>query len=282
MLGHDLFNFIKTEHPNDFVVGTTMNDLNCLDLNAVEDFLDKNEFDVLMNCTAFTNTIACETNEGMLLSYKLNVLLPKTLAGICLKKRIKLIHVSTDYVFSEYSPSDENNNKIEFPINTYGLHKLLGEKEIFAEMKYADPKISPVIIRTSWLYGQHNKKSFIHKFVKNIRNTGTAVCVDDQFSVPTSTDYLSKCMYDVINKTFVPSIISGVPSHDGPVSKYEFASEIIKHIPDLKDMDITHVKTVCTEQMAWPKDSTMGHYEFFDKRNWKECLKDFMNFEFKE
>ena len=102
-----------------------------------------------------------------------------------------MIHISTDYVFSEKSgdvPDDE------FPVNEYGLHKLLGEKMIESIFGACSPNV--MILRTSWLYG-NSLISFPMKFLKNCINTSQSSdssdsivknveVVDDCFGRPTS------------------------------------------------------------------------------------------------
>lgn len=102
-----------------------------------------------------------------------------------------MIHISTDYVFSEKSgevPDDE------FPVNEYGLHKLLGEKMIESIFGACSPNF--MILRTSWLYG-NSLMSFPMKFLKNCINTSQTTdssdsivknveVVDDCFGRPTS------------------------------------------------------------------------------------------------
>ena len=134
-------------------------------------FYQNKHFDYIINCVAMTDTYSAEnTEEGKELSYRLNSLFPKHLALICKLRKIKLIHISTDYVFSEKSPEYSAYNHFgffihdqPFPVNNYGMHKLLGEQFIKDTLN----KNNYAILRTSWLYGQHNQKSFVHKFLKN-------------------------------------------------------------------------------------------------------------------
>lgn len=122
--------------------------------------------DIVINCAAYTDTAGCQKNSQAEISYALNCALPKKLAKICCgNKPIKLIHVSTDYVYSEYSRFNEYNQ--EFPVNVYGLQKLLGEKLIIEEFnKKHSTKDNYLIVRTSWLFSSEktNKHTFITKF----------------------------------------------------------------------------------------------------------------------
>jgi dTDP-4-dehydrorhamnose reductase len=158
-----------------------------------------------------TDTVSAETTEnGKNLSYKLNAQFLNHLATVCKIFKTKLIHISTDYVFSElcnpcinidthsylygFSPVD-----IPFPKNNYGLHKLLGEQFIQNIMH----KNTYAILRTSWLYGKHNEKSFVHKFLKNaLKCCKENILIDvtnNEYSIPTSTTFLSYYIYGVIN-----------------------------------------------------------------------------------
>jgi dTDP-4-dehydrorhamnose reductase len=109
-------------------------------------------------------------------AYDVNALSLKHIAKTCAFNKIKLIHISTDYVFSQFSTADPlpynctfssvdafTEFSHEFPVNIYGMQKLIGEKFIKEGMK----KEQYAILRTSWLYGTHNCKSFVHKFLKN-------------------------------------------------------------------------------------------------------------------
>ena len=132
-------------------------------------------------------------------SYKVNALIPKNLARICHAHGIKLIHVSTNEVFSN-SFSNKCSNDTPNPTSVYGMHKYLGElfiKENMDEGEYA-------ILRTSWLYGMHNSKSFIHKcvktFVNHERNGTELFGIDQEISIPTDVSYLSELILNVMKK----------------------------------------------------------------------------------
>ena len=92
------------------------------------------KFHWVINCAAATDTTKIESNQiGRDSSYLANVLGPKSIAEACVLHGTKFIHISTDYVFSENSTTKiaTGINKIdEFPVNMYGLHKLLGEKMV--------------------------------------------------------------------------------------------------------------------------------------------------------
>ena len=183
---------------------------------------DNIKYDIVVNCAAMTDVNKIETDkEYREQAYKSNVIGPTFLAKICKLLGMKLIHISTDYVFSEKSATDwhwpieynkynechafHKNNSVEWPVNIYGMQKLIAEHEIQKEL----PEKQYAILRTSWLYGMHNNKSFVHKFLKNfmfwkaeveagIRKDKKFTLPDDQASIPTRTEELATMIYNVI------------------------------------------------------------------------------------
>ena len=185
------------------------------------------KFDYVINCSAITDTTKIEIDQNTRdLSYKVNVLGPKHLAQVCQKNNCKLIHISTDYVFSEKSgdiPDDE------FPVNEYGVHKLLGEKMIESIFGACSPNF--MILRTSWLYG-NSLMSFPMKFLKkciNILQTPDSIVksvevVDDCFGRPTSVQYLARFILLAIKNQAYGKM--DAQSKTKPISRFEFASMI--------------------------------------------------------
>ena len=215
----------KCDIENHFMVG---------DIIDTFDFFSTHEhFDYVINCVAMTDTNSAEnTKEGRDLSYKLNVIFPQKLAETCKCFKSKLIHISTDYVFSEnsygYCGGLYAGLAEPFPVNVYGTHKLLGEMYIKNIMK---PK-TYVILRTSWLYGEHNKKSFIHKFIANaykcMEENRNIEVTENEYSVPTSTKiivtYIRRILY--YNDYGINGLIHAVNCSEKAVSRLDFAKKI--------------------------------------------------------
>ena len=91
-------------------------------------------------------------------------MLPAEIAKSCHDNGVRLIHFSTDYAFGgEHADSLIPDTARPSPIGVYGKHKVLGESEALA--------INPgttAILRTSWLYGRRNEKSFVHRFSRTL------------------------------------------------------------------------------------------------------------------
>ena len=166
-LGNELASILKNEASEIGAIDQKYNacevitaDVDMLDITNAENvnsFFKKNRPDIVINCAAMTNVDGCETNVE--LAMKVNALGPLNLARACKKINAKLVHISTDYVFSGNGKSPYREWDICAPDSIYGKSKLLGEQYVREQTdKY-------FIIRTAWLYGYVGKN-----FVKTILN----------------------------------------------------------------------------------------------------------------
>ena len=151
--------------------------LDITDLDAIRKIVKENDVKAIVNCAAFTNVDAAESNE--VLAEKLNAEAPKNLAIVMKEANGLLIHISTDYVFGgdPYNTPCKEDQK-GTPTGVYGLTKLHGEQGIIAT------NCNYVILRTAWLYSEFGKN-----FVKTMLNlTATKPqlkVVFDQVGTPT-------------------------------------------------------------------------------------------------
>ena len=216
--------------------------------------------DVIVNCAAFTDTAAIQKSlDGYIKAYSSNVVLPKLLAESCAKRGIKLVHISTDYVLSEYCRDDtvRNNIECEFPLNIYGLQKLLAEQ--YVENEYLSRNSNNYLtIRTSWLFGPNDRqKTFPEKIAKKIvevaakavrtppntdptvEDNGFPVAVDARTQgYPTSTWFLSQFIERAIESGITGTIDGFQPfsidQNTGAatlksVSRVDFANEVMHY-----------------------------------------------------
>jgi dTDP-4-dehydrorhamnose reductase len=139
-------------------------------VNAIEDHRMK-PGDVILNCAAFTDVRKAESSESKDMLEAVNIVGPRNLAEACNHYGLKLIHISTDYVYDGdqstiksdkgYSHSTDFLN--ERPLNNYGASKLQGEREIASVLD------DFLIIRTAGLYGENRRKmTFLHRILKQI------------------------------------------------------------------------------------------------------------------
>ena len=123
------------------IILTDLSEIDICSLKNINDFLSGIELDYIVNCAAYTNVRDAEIEREK--SLLINSFGVKNLVDYCEKKKIKLIHISTDYVYNSKSidPTDEMSNIN--PINYYGLSKREGEKHI------EESKSESIVIRTS-------------------------------------------------------------------------------------------------------------------------------------
>ena len=131
---------------NATVIPVDLPELDITNYKMVDDFIRRQRPDVIINCAAFTNVDGCEVNHDA--AFKANAIGPRNLAQAATKTGARLVHVSTDYVFSgrENGGIPQDEATIPGPISAYGSTKLMGEKyvEQFCHRHF--------IVRTAWLY----------------------------------------------------------------------------------------------------------------------------------
>ncbi len=212
-------------------------DLNCD--SSIDDFFNNNNFDIIINCAAYTSVDMAESEES--LANQINHLAVRKLADVAHKQNAKIIHISTDYVFSGNTTTPYIESDSTFPINTYGKTKLAGEKIIL--------KLLPnnaIIIRSSWLYSEYGN-NFIKTMLKLGKEKESINIVCDQIGSPTYAGDLASAIIniaiheDLRGMNFATQIYHY--SNLGQCSWYEFAKEIFK-ISDIK----CNVRPVTSEQ----------------------------------
>lgn len=194
--------------------------LNIVDFNAIENFVLINKISGIINCAAYTNVDKAE--EEPALAHEINYLAVKNIAKIAKKHQLKLIHISTDFVFegnsrTSYLEGDKTN-----PLNVYGATKLKGEKALL--------EINPcnsVLIRTSWLYSEYGT-NFVKTILKLAKEQEELQVVSDQISSPTYANDLAKTILEIISNLKNKDVQIFHYSNKGTCSWLQFAEEIVK------------------------------------------------------
>ncbi len=221
-LGNEI-KVLSAMHPGWGFIFTDVDTLDITDENAVENLFQETKPDFVINCAAYTAVDKAESDGET--AARINATAPGILAAAAKKTSAKLIHVSTDYVFSgdAFLPLTEDDRVN--PTGVYGKTKLEGEKKCAAQ----NPE--SVIIRTSWLYS-----SFGNNFVKTMLRLGkerdSLNVVFDQIGTPTYAADLAKAILKIVEATetggekFVPGIYHF--SNEGVASWYDFAKSIFE------------------------------------------------------
>ena len=198
-------------------------ELNLEYIESIKSYFDVNEFNIIINCAAYTKVDKAEENQKQ--ANLINHTAVKELAKIAKTKNIKLIHISTDFVFNGLNKKPYTENDVTSPLNIYGETKLAGEKALMSISKS-----DSLIIRTGWLYSE-----FGNNFVKTILNLAkkndALDIVSDQFGTPTyAYDLAFLILYIITTDKFLENNKSSEILHysnEGKSSWYDFAKEII-------------------------------------------------------
>lgn len=192
---------IIAKHSDDNYIFTDVNQvegvettyLDITDMAAIRKAVSDNHVNVIVNCAAWTNVDACETDDRLAaLAEKLNADAPENLAKAIKEVNGLFVQISTDYVFGKepYNTPCREDQK-GTPTGVYGTTKLHGEQKIMAsDVKY-------VIIRTAWLYSEFGKN--FCKTMLNLTATKSEVnVVFDQCGTPTYAYDLAKAIEIII------------------------------------------------------------------------------------
>ena len=228
--------------------------LDITDFKKLEGFLETNNIKTIINCAGYTNVDKAESEKELAL--KVNFEGVKNLAELSRKFNIKLIHLSTDYVFDgkNYKPyveSDKTN-----PVNFYGISKLKGEEAI----KELNSKNS-IIIRTSWVYSKYGN-NFVKTILKYSKEKDELNVVYDQIGSPTYSKDLAEVLLLLVEKD-----IYGIYhfSNEGVLSWYDFAKEIVK-------MAKIDCKINPIESFEYPLPASRPHFSLLNKSKIKKEL----------
>lgn len=167
-------------------------ELDITDINDIEDTVRSYSIDSIINCAAYTAVDLAEEQED--LADRVNRVGVEYLVKISEQFKIKLIHISTDYLFDgkHYMPYRETDSVA--PIGVYGKSKHMGEQAILNSTS------DSIIIRTSWLYS-----IFGNNFVKTMIRLGEERdelgVVFDQIGTPTYAADLAKCCLDILSNS---------------------------------------------------------------------------------
>jgi dTDP-4-dehydrorhamnose reductase len=235
-----------------------VNTLNITDKTALQDFIKQNKITSLINCAAYTKVDEAESE--LELSNSVNHLAVQNIAEISKENRVKLIHISTDYVFKGNAHTPYLEEDSTDPVNAYGWSKLQGEQA----MRLINPKRS-IIIRTSWVYSQYG-----HNFVKTMRrlfqSKDSLSVVYDQIGTPTYAKDLAEVILTILPQINNNSVEVYHYSNEGVSSWFDFAKAIL----EIENFQCD-VHPIRSEQ--YPTIAARPRYSVLDKSKIKEHFK---------
>ncbi|MAP99406.1 MAG: dTDP-4-dehydrorhamnose reductase [Flavobacteriaceae bacterium] len=223
--------------------------------------------DVIINCAAFTNVELAEKNYDLV--NQINNISVDHLAKFCSIYKIRLIHISTDFVFDGNNnlPYTESDNPK--PINNYGRSKFLGENSIFKyELK------DSIILRTSWLYSVSGN-NFVTKIVNKVKEGKDFNINSDEIGSPTSAHDLANAILFCIPKIKNNQTEIFHFSNLGYCSRLDFAQKI----SNLLGYNLIISRSNTVTNVKRPKFSPLSTKKFIDifdykVNEWETSLKN--------
>lgn len=247
-LGKELQEVLEETHPG-MSVYTDADTLDITDCKALDNFIEKENFSHIVNCAAFTSVDKAETEQSI--CYRINSEAVQNIASAASKFGIKVVHISTDYVFDGKSHKPYRESDKVNPLSAYGNSKRKGEVLLLSMCPDA------VIIRTGWLYSPHGK-NFVKTMLRLGREKDEIGVVCDQIGTPTYARDLAEAICTVLfSRQWIPGIYHF--SDEGACSWYDFSNFILKMTGNGK------CKVYPLQTEDFPTAATRPHYSILDK-----------------
>jgi dTDP-4-dehydrorhamnose reductase len=248
MLGQDLMLGLS----NRDVHGFDRAEFNITDLESVRSVLS--DFDVVVNCAAWTAVDDAEVNESAAMA--INGTGPANIARVCAELGSKLVHISTDYVFSGDAKNPYSETEMTKPKSAYGRTKLAGELAVRENLPN-----DHYIVRTAWLYGQYGP-NFIKTMINLEKTKDSISVVDDQIGQPTWTKDLTTQIISMIDAKAPSGTYHATSS--GQTSWFGLTQRIF----ELLGADPARV--LPTDTAAFPRPAPRPAYSVLGHENWSK------------
>jgi dTDP-4-dehydrorhamnose reductase len=262
---------LKSAYPALMFLFSDLPELDICKLALLSDFVKENEIQAIINCAAYTAVDKAE--EDVEIAGLVNASAVGNLITVAEEHQLKLIHISTDYVFDGTSFVPYIEDMPVSPLGVYGVTKREGEEFVINSSAEA------ILIRTSWLYS-----SFGNNFVKTMLRLGndrdSLGVIFDQVGTPTYAKDLAQTCLEILSKSERLDAQGKVYhfSNEGVASWYDFAKAIMK-------MGEVVCQVNPIESKDYPTPAARPHYSVLNKSKikanfgiqipyWRDSLKD--------
>lgn len=276
-LGYDTVN--ELEKRGHSAVGVDIEEMDITNAEEVNRVIKDVNPDAVIHCAAWTAVDAAEDEENIPKVRAVNAKGTENIAKVCRELDIKMIYISTDYVFNGQGTHFWEPDEKDFaPLNVYGQTKYEGECAVKENLdKY-------FIVRIAWVFGKNGRN-----FIKTMLNLGKTHkelrVVNDQIGSPTYTYDLAKLLVDMV-ETEKYGIYHA--TNEGICSWYDFACEIFKQAAEMGRNEYNDVKVIPVTTAEYgeskakrPFNSRMSKEKLtetgFEKLpDWKDALKRYL------
>lgn len=222
-LGHDVVQELNRRGHES--IGVDIDEMDITDKESVERMITKTAPDAVIHCAAWTAVDAAEEEKNIEKVRMVNAIGTGYIAEVCKVLDIKMMYISTDYVFDgQGSEPWKPDCKDYKPLNVYGQTKLEGELAV------AETLARFFIVRIAWVFGLNGKN-----FIKTMLNVGKThdrlIVVNDQIGTPTYTYDLARLLVDMIQTDRYGYYHA--TNEGGYISWYDFTKEIFRQAVEL-------------------------------------------------
>ena len=199
-------------------VGVDIDEMDITDFDSVDRVITEAAPDAVIHCAAWTAVDAAEDEDKREKVRLVNVEGPRNIAKVCKKLDIKMLQISTDYVFDGQGERPWEPDDPTGPVSVYGTTKRDGENAVKELLdKY-------FIVRIAWAFGI-NGNNFVKTMLRVAKTHDTLTVVNDQWGSPTYTYDLARLLVDMI-QTDKYGIYHA--TNEGFINWYQFATAIFK------------------------------------------------------
>lgn len=234
---------------------TTRDDIDITNKDNIKEYCQTNSINVIINCAAYTAVDKAESDHQN--ADLINRKAVKKLSIVAKELNIKLIHISTDYVFDgkNFKPYVEEYQTN--PQSVYGKTKLDGENELLD----INP-LNSIIIRTSWVYSYYGN-NFLKTMLRLGKEKEELGVIFDQIGTPTYAKDLALTILNIIPQIENSKVEIYNYSNEGVLSWYDFAKEIMK-------MAKLNCKIKAIETYQYPTPAKRPHFSLLNKSKIKQ------------
>jgi dTDP-4-dehydrorhamnose reductase len=284
-LGYDVVNELKKR--NHEAIGVDIEEMDITDAASVNKVIREAAPDAVIHCAAWTAVDAAEDEENLEKVHLVNGVGTENIAAVCKDLGIKMMYISTDYVFDGQGETPWTPDRTDYkPLNVYGRTKLEGELAVSSALtKY-------FIVRIAWVFGK-NGKNFIRTMLNVGKNHKELRVVNDQIGTPTYTYDLARLLVDMIETEKYGYYHA--TNEGGYISWYDFTEEIFRQAAlmghsEYGDITVTPVTTkeYGLSKAARPFNSRLDKSKltengFTPLPDWKDALNRYLKeFNFEE
>lgn len=269
MLGGDLVRAWRIPGVRRPLVALRHAELNITDPGACRRALQAHGPRVVVNCAAHASLDFCETHRDA--AMRVNVDGARALAEACTAAGVRLVHISTDYVFDGARPEPYTEDDETRALSVYSESKIAGERTVLEAAPDA------LIVRVAWVFG-FNDKSFVRTVLRRARRMHTVGVIGDQHGSPTYSFDIAEAVGRLLDAG-----ATGVVhfTNEGLCTRYDITRRVFERL----GLDVGRVEAISSKTLPWvahrPARLEVSKAKYrritgAEVRTWQDALDDYL------